>query len=1060
MKKLLYLIILLLAGTYSATSQTFDFKVYNSSIGLPQNYVYAVKQDHNGFIWVATAEGVSRYDGISFKNYTDRDSLADIFTRSIYINQDDDRILFGHNNGSLSVYNGKEFKKIVIEEALSPIRAICPASNNSFWALEQNNGLIKIDSDYNTKIYFDRKKFGRLIYTDIQKVSESVLLVGTTDGLCEIILSDEGEPESLNFVDQAPLSPVNCISPSNISDKEFWIGTEDQGFYKYNSDTKKVSFYNEDISCVEHKLNVENIQSIRENNDGCLFLGTWGRGVMKLHYNPTSDKFDYSQTFSQENGMANNYIKDILLDRENNLWFATYGGGVASLLNDYFSFYNFEEIGLKYTPARTVLRDETGLWLGLDNALLHANPHCFTEHEYYDAAQGLPSDQVTGLYSNDGVLWVATANRGLFRKSSTQRTFTRVHYTNDIPGLKINAITGDGEKVYLATQGGFFVIDIKDGKTSAFNTENGLPHNSINFVCIDKQNQVWLGPKDSGITLFKKNSFEIHRLADSPVNVSDMTVDHNNRLWLSTFNRGILCYTADTIINYTVQEGLEKNYCYAIECDSRNRIWVAHQPGATCFNIEKGTFRRFGLTSQLNTNFFDIFKDESGDLWFGTSQGTVCYNPLLDSENQYPPLLNFIKINISGVDYLKDQKISLPYRYNKRPYLFNIDFVGISHKDPQNVSYEYSLSKDNSTDDQEWIPLNNIGHKELDYLSDGKYTFMVRAFNGDGVMSITPLELSFKIEAPVWKKSWFYLVVVLLLMFFVVFLIRTREKRLKQQKKLLEKEVANQTVVLRKQKAEIEQKNRDITDSINYAQRIQKSILPPLANLQNTFKESFIYFKPRDIVSGDFYWFSRNDETAVICCADCTGHGVPGAFMSMIGTTILNDIFRLPEIDSPASLLERLDSEMKILLHRHNDIETNDGMDIAVVEIHLPTRRIRIASAKRPVYLFLNGQFTEYKGNRRSIGDKSANQTNNPFNNIVYSGQKGDLIYLFSDGYSDQFGGINGKKMMTTGVKDLISNMIRIPMKEQEIMVANHFSDWKGDLDQIDDVLFLGIKIP
>ncbi len=198
----------------------------------------------------------------------------------------------------------------------------------------------------------------------------------------------------------------------------------------------------------------------------------------------------------------------------------------------------------------------------------------------------------------------------------------------------------------------------------------------------------------------------------------------------------------------------------------------------------------------------------------------------------------------------------------------------------------------------------------------------------------------------------------------------------------------------------------------------------------------------------------------MICCADCTGHGVPGAFMSMIGTTILNDIFKLPEVDSPAALLERLDKELKIMLHRNHDMDTNDGMDISVVEINLSTYRIRIASAKRPVYLFLDGQFVEYKGNRRSIGDKSTDQYNTPFNNIVYSGQKGDLVYLYSDGYSDQFGGPNGKKMMTTGVKGVLKNIVHLPMNEQGDFIANQFQQWKGRMEQIDDVIFMGVKLP
>lgn len=1064
MNKMRYLILvfaLLCVDIQLISSQTFDFNTYNSSIGLPQNYIYSVQQDYNGFIWIATAEGLSRYDGVTFVNFSERDSLAENFTRAIFVDRERQQILFGHNNGSLSLYDGRRFRRLMVSDASAPIRGICAGQNGSFWAVEQNNGLIRISADNKVTTFFDRKKFGRLIYTGIQSLSASQLLVGTVDGLYLVELSSAGEPQSMSFIDGAPLSAINCIVKRPFADDEYWIGTEDAGFFKYESTTKKISTYSEDTSCINHHLSDGNIQAIQEDRDGSLLLGTWGRGVIKLHYDPANDVFDYTQAFHQENGLANNYIKDILLDRENNFWFATYGGGVVSLVNECFSFYNFDEIGLKNNRALSVLKVKNDLWIGLENGLLRTDPHCFANHEYYDASLGLPSGAVTGMcYSSNGTLWVGTNNNGLFRKTDGQIRFQPVRYTNNLLGLKINGMASDEKNIYLATQDGFFVVDMQTGRSQVYSTENGLPHNCINFVFIDNQNQVWLGTKDSGITLFKQTSFEVHRLSQSPVNVSGMTMDADQRIWLSTFNRGVLCYTPDTLINLTVQEGLEKNYCYAIACDSRNRIWVAHQPGVSCYNINRKNMRRFGIASQLNAGFNQFYKDGNDDLWFASSKGVVRYSPNLDLENLYPPLLNFVNINISGQSYPSDEPIVLPYPYNKRPYLFSFDFVGISLKDPQQVSYEYCLTRAGSSGDEEWISLKNLGHKELDYLPDGSYTFKVRAYNGDGIQSVSPLELQFTIAAPFWKRGWFYLLGLAIAILLVYLIVKYREQKLRYQKQLLETEVANQTVVLRKQKAEIEQKNRDITDSINYAQRIQKSILPPLANLQGAFKESFIFFKPRDIVSGDFYWFNRTNNTVVICCADCTGHGVPGAFMSMIGTTILNDIFKLPEVDSPAALLERLDKELKIMLHRNHDMDTNDGMDISVVEINLSTYRIRIASAKRPVYLFLDGQFVEYKGNRRSIGDKSTDQYNTPFNNIVYSGQKGDLVYLYSDGYSDQFGGPNGKKMMTTGVKGVLKNIVHLPMNEQGDFIANQFQQWKGRMEQIDDVIFMGVKLP
>lgn len=264
--------------------------------------------------------------------------------------------------------------------------------------------------------------------------------------------------------------------------------------------------------------------------------------------------------------------------------------------------------------------------------------------------------------------------------------------------------------------------------------------------------------------------------------------------------------------------------------------------------------------------------------------------------------------------------------------------------------------------------------------------------------------------------------------------------------------------MLRQQKAEIERKNRDITDSINYAKKIQSSILPSLETLESKFRESFIFFAPRDIVSGDFYWLHETKGKFRFCCADCTGHGVPGAFMSMIGTTLLNDIVKRDDIHSPADILNRLDFEIKVLLQKNSKDTAKDGMDISIVEVELQTKKITVASAKRPVYLFLNNELTIFKGTRRSVGD-SITDDRTPFVNIEYDGNPGDAIYLFSDGYTDQFGGPDGKKFMTLSVKKLLENNYRKPMKEQHRIIRETFFNWKNDLEQVDDVIFMGVRL-
>ena len=284
-----------------------------------------------------------------------------------------------------------------------------------------------------------------------------------------------------------------------------------------------------------------------------------------------------------------------------------------------------------------------------------------------------------------------------------------------------------------------------------------------------------------------------------------------------------------------------------------------------------------------------------------------------------------------------------------------------------------------------------------------------------------------------------------------------RERKLRERQEELEKEVNRQTIMLSRQKTEIEKKNNDIMDSINYAKRIQTAILPSRNSLDNfSFDSTFILFMPRDVVSGDFYWFNRFDNKILICCGDCTGHGVPGAFMSMIGTTILNDATRNPEKRNPTALLYTLDKEIKSTLNKNQSIETQDGMDCAIIEINTETLEIRSAAARRPIYFFINGRLTEVRGTRRSIGD---HRNGNDFIETVTQLRKGDTIYLTSDGFSDQFGEENDDKYTAGALKRFIESIVSKTMHEQQKDLEKEFRRWKGRREQIDDVIIMGIRL-
>lgn len=274
----------------------------------------------------------------------------------------------------------------------------------------------------------------------------------------------------------------------------------------------------------------------------------------------------------------------------------------------------------------------------------------------------------------------------------------------------------------------------------------------------------------------------------------------------------------------------------------------------------------------------------------------------------------------------------------------------------------------------------------------------------------------------------------------------------------LENKVLERTLEIKEQTKIIAEKNKDITDSINYAKRIQQAILPPEETGEAKFP-MFIYFKPRDIVSGDFYWYEFRDNKFIIAAVDCTGHGVPGAFMSMVGTTLLNKVVNDLGQTLPSQIMKQMDNNILESLKQRGDISSNrDGMDMAICCIDTEKRELIFSGASRPLYLVRNNELIEYKSSIFSVGGYLAGNEK-VFEDAHINYQSNDMIYIFSDGYADQFGGEKGKKFMSKNMRLLFSRIASLPLDEQKSEIHSNLISWMGALKQVDDILVIGIRL-
>lgn len=264
--------------------------------------------------------------------------------------------------------------------------------------------------------------------------------------------------------------------------------------------------------------------------------------------------------------------------------------------------------------------------------------------------------------------------------------------------------------------------------------------------------------------------------------------------------------------------------------------------------------------------------------------------------------------------------------------------------------------------------------------------------------------------------------------------------------------------ILEEKNRQLAENNRQITNSITYASVIQAAILPPLELFSETFPEHFIFFKPKDIVSGDFYWFTKKEETIIVAVADCTGHGVPGAFMSMLGISYLNEIINIQKIQSTQEILNLMRNRIiNALRQKPNQIDTRDGIDIALCALNTKTLEMKFSGAYRSVVVFSGKETIIIDGDKMPIGYHRTRK--NSFSTKNHQLKKNDIFYLYTDGFPDQFGGKDGKKYSRQRFREFLETISQRSLKDQKDKLEEELKVWQGGYEQIDDITIMGIKI-
>lgn len=1026
--------------------QTYSFMNYGTEKNIRSGFVYTLVQSNDGFIWVGTTNGLFRFDGYDFFPVQYPDSSAGRYaTRSL--KDKNGTLWFGCSDGTVLYGKGNKLFRVPVANSKS-ISELLEGPDGLIYVVPQGKAIFSINPSSPEDVHTYPITVDPVLFS-ASFTNSGELLLGTQENL---LLCKPGN-DSISVVKVIDgFDSYGITSIRRVGDgTRFIIGTDGNGLFQLVLADKV-----EKLTPLTDSPDLRslNIQSVTEDSQKSIWVSTTGSGVIQFEFSSDNERIVTKKVYDTNSGLIGNDVKTVYQDIEGNYWFGLYGEGISMLSSSSMSYYS---------PGKNSAENNILYVSQYDNYYLLGTP---TGYHLFDPLTGKSavfidlrtqtgrSEIKSFCLDKDKNLWIGTSGAGLYMRD--KRGFVKLVYRSGDNGADdIKDIQMNDNEIWLATTNGVILLNKSGHFRKLFDINTGLPHNSVNKLLLTTRGETYVGTESDKLFKIEKDSItsgNITMSGSTRNKVISFCLTREGAIWAATEGNGVFKFLDDSVSIISRANDLMSNYCYSILADGDNDIWIGHNKGFSRFNSATGTVRIYGTDYAKFgiCNPGGMYESSDKKVFIGTTEGLIIYDLTKDRKNEVAPFNNINIVEINDVPYPYQPSFVLPYK----KYRIKIAYSGINFSAPDKVYYSSYLENF----DRDWSKMTTS--REVPYsLGDGKYKFSLISINQDGLSQGAPVTFTILIKKPFYRTWWFILLAISMMAVFVLLIIREREKAQKKIQEYLETELEARTSVVMKQKGEIEMQNIEITDSINYAKRIQSSILPDINKLKDTFKDAFILFHPRDIVSGDFYWFDKlSDDKFILVCADSTGHGVPGAFMSMIGSTLLQDIVTRKRISKPSEILTLLDKQIFSTLNQNVELGvSNDGMDMVICEFSISTRHIRFASAMRPVILVLDGEPFYIKGNRSSVGGESVNQKF--FDDQEYYLKEGDTVYLFSDGLPDQFGGSDGKKLKIARLKRLIEQVSKLPMDEQKNAMSKFYFDWKGSYEQVDDVLLMGVKV-
>ena len=1110
----LFLFLLILNNCFAQTTdelgspfiQNYTPKEYNAST---QNW--AIVKDNRGIMYFGNSNGVLEYDGTNWKlikisnNSTVR-SLSIDSTGTIYVGAVGEfGYLMPDSIGNMK-YNSLITQLDTIDKKFKDVWHIRTYRNKIYFstynALYQYNPKYKDETISNNtpfKIWKPEKSFESLFFVN------NILLIKQSEiGLLQII------NDSLHFIKGSELfanTSIYLMLP--FKDNQILIGTPSKGLYLYNPNNKSNKFtkqkrFNEiDIFLEENSLYdgcglPENLYALSTIRKGLVIINTKGEII---------------KTIDKQSGLQNNSVLYAYHNKQE-LWLALINGISQVEWESPIRFWN-ETSGLNGL-LMDIIRYQGILFVSTSQGIYYLDKTRFKEIEGINS-QGWNLLSYSPPDSPNSPKLLVGTSRGVFEiKISKTGLFSTHLLTEDLIVFDLYKSKKSKDIIYIGLKNGIAILQYKNRKFNYQGKIAGITE-EVRYIAEDKDNNIWLATVYEGITKLSidnnsiKPKYLITKYDTSsgfPKTKYSRVYNYNNDLLFAMdnciykFDKLQNSFIPDTSLGKRFTDGSTGIYRF-IE-DQDGNCWIGANENKSFTEVllkqDNGLYKSLSLPIKRipYMEVQAIYPEQNGIVWISGMEGLFSYN-INNKTNynlDYTTLIRKVTIKNDSVVYFGSGSDCSGFQANANNNNFEnesnlvLSFINNSIIFNYSAAYfkcektnQYSYYLDGF--DKDWSEWTKNTEKEYTNLSEGKYKFKVKAKNIYEKES-TIAEYQFIILPPWYRTFLAYFVYGLILLLSFYLGIKLNSKRLMAVNLRLENIIKNRTAEIQQQKEEIQaqaevlldtnnelekQKNEieyqrdhiaeiniEVKDSILYASRIQSAIFTPQALINKYLSNYFIINKPRDIVSGDFYWIGQKNNKLIIAIADCTGHGVPGAFMSMLGVTMLNKIINEKSIVKPNEILDRLRKNIISSLHQTGEIgETNDGMDISLISIDRENNFLEYAGANNSAYLYRNNELLEVFADKMPIGIYSEIET--PFSCKKISIQSGDIIYLFTDGYADQFGGLKSKKFLYKNFKNLLKDIHLLPMNEQKSKLLETHNKWKHNNEQVDDILVLGIRI-